>query len=188
MNRPANLSQSPERLFAQAVAALVPFLIDGTQFEEATGRLAAKTLLEDYDTRTPKELQLATQIVALSWASLACLRAAMAVKNRSIDEMLALQDSAIALDRSCQKSTRALAARQKERAKNPKTLSTENWKWDEGVFQLTINQALEKLMDANEKLAAYMDRIMPPVVKKPKMPILFAERMTPSVLSRRTRG
>jgi hypothetical protein len=71
-----------------------------------------------------------------------------------------------------------------------------NTRWDEGVFQLTINQALEKLTDANAKLAAYMATLEPaapvapvaPVAPKSKLSFLFAEQMTPSVLSRRSRG
>jgi hypothetical protein len=181
--------QSPERLRAQAVAALVPFFVDGLTGDETNARLAAEGLLDGYNAATPKELQLSTQIIALGWAAMACLRAAVAVKNLSIDNVLRLQDHAIALDRSSQKATKALEARRKERAKNPKAMLPENTKWDEGVFQLTINQALEKLTDANAMVAAYMATLAPVAQKpKPKLPILFAEQMTPSVLARRARG
>jgi hypothetical protein len=71
---------------------------------------------------------------------------------------------------------------------NPKAMTVENTKWDEGVFQLTINQALETLTDANAGLAAYMNAPAP-VVQRPKLPpILSAEPMTPAVLARRSRG
>jgi hypothetical protein len=196
--------QSPERLRAQAIAALVPFFSDGSGSDEKTARLAAEGLLDDYQAGTPKELQLSTQVIALGWAAMACLRTAVAAKNLSIDDILGLQDNAIALDRSSQKVTKALQLRRKERTKHPHSMTLENTRWDEGVFQLTINQALEKLTDANAKLAAYMatleqaapavlEQTTPvapaaPAAAKSKLSFLFAEQMTPSVLSRRTRG
>ena len=188
MTNPAGSIQSSEHLHAQAIAALVPFFADGPIGDENAARLAAEGLLSDYKAATPKELQLSTQIIALGWAAMACLRTAVAVQNLSIDDLLQLQDSAISLDRASQKATKALEARRKERARNPKAMTAENTRWDEGVFQLTINQALEKLTDANAKLAAYMATLNPPVVQAPKLPILFAEQMTPSVLARRARG
>ncbi|MDR3534831.1 MAG: hypothetical protein P4L90_30240 [Rhodopila sp.] len=178
------LIQSPERLRDQAIAALVPFFLDGPASDPKAARLAAEGLLDGYNAATPKELQLSTQIVAFGWASLACLRTAVAAKNLSIDDVLNLQDSAIALDRSSQKATKALEARRKERAKNPQAMTPENTRWDEGAFQRAINQAFEKLADANAKLAAYMATLVP-VETKPKLPILRAEPMTPAVLARR---
>lgn len=190
MNNTTGSIQSPERLRAQAVAALVPFFLDGPAGDVRTARLAAEGMLDEYKAVTPKELQLATQIVALGWAALACLRTAAAAKNLSIDGMLDLQDTAIALNRSCMKATKALDIRRKERAKNPQAMTLENTKWDEGAFQLAINQALDSYNDANAKLAAYMATPAPvaaPVVQKTKLPILSAEQMTPSVLARRAR-
>jgi hypothetical protein len=182
---------SPERLYAQAIAALVPFFADSLS-DEATAREAARGLLADYEAATPKELQLSAQIIALGWAALACLRAAVAAKHLSVSEVVRLQDSAIALDRASQKATRTLEARRKERARNPKAMTVENTSWDEGAFQLTMNQALEKLLDANAKLAAYLtpqptQSLQPTQPAKPKLPIMFAEPMTPSVLARRAR-
>jgi hypothetical protein len=188
MSIPAGPIQSPERLHAQAIAALVPFFIDGSPGDEKNARIAARGLLDEYCALTPRELQLSTQIIALSWAALACLRAAAAGKNLTIEQVLGLQDNAIALDRASQKSAKALEARRKERVKNPKAMTLENTKWDEGVFQLTINQALEKLIEANDIAAAYMAEFAPPAAPKPKLPILSAEQMTPSVLARRARN
>src|ERR1700742_2549797 len=148
--------QSPERLRALAIAALVPFFLESPASDVDTARAVAAGLLDDYKAATPKELQLATQIVALGWAALACLRTAAAAKNLSIDGMLDLQDDAIALNRSCMTATKALDVRRKERAKNPGAMTLENTRWDEGAFQLAINQALDKYNDANAKLAAYM--------------------------------
>lgn len=187
--------QSLERLRAQAIAALVPFFMENPASDEKTARSVAETLLDEYKAATPKELQLATQIVALGWTVLACLGAAAAVKNRSIDEMLDLQDSAIALNRLSLKASKALDVRRKERAKNPLGMTVENTQWDEGAFQLAINRALDAYTDASVKLAAYMATLEPvapktmpePVAPKAKLPFLSAEQMTPSVLARRAR-
>ena len=117
MHKQAGPAQSPERLRAHAIAALVPFFVDGPSSDETAARLAAEGLLDDYNAATPKELQLSTQIIALGWAAMACLRAAVAAKHLSVDDVLRLQDNAIALDRSSQKATKALEARRKERAR-----------------------------------------------------------------------
>ena len=187
--------QTPERLRAQAIAALVPFFMETPASDETTARSVAETLLDEYKAATPKELQLATQIVALGWAVLACLGAAAAVKNQSIDGMLDLQDSAIALNRLSLKASKALDVRRKERAKNPRAMTVENTQWDEGAFQLAINRALDAYTDASAKLAAYMATLEPaapkttpePVAPKTKLPFLSGEQMTPSVLARRAR-
>jgi hypothetical protein len=185
--------QSLERLRQHAIAALVPFFLDGPTSDPRVAHLAVESLLDDYHAKTPKELQLSTQIVALNWAALACLRAAVAVRNLSVMDALRLQDSAIALDHASNKATKVLEARRKERAKNPKALKPVNTMWDEGVFQLAINQSLDKLNDANAKLAAYMATLVPPAPAAPaapaaKLPFLFGEQMTPSVLARRARN
>jgi hypothetical protein len=188
---------SPERLRDHAIASLVPFFIDGSGTDDKAARMAAAALLDEYSAGTPRELQLSAQIIALCWASLACLRTAVAAQTLPVMERLGLQDTAIALDRSSQKATKALNARRKEREKNPRAMTAANTKWDEGVFQLAVNQALDALNDANTRLAAYMRAIAasaapvaPPVVEAPevpKLPILFPEQMTPSVLARRSR-
>jgi hypothetical protein len=175
---------SPERLRQHAIAALVPFFVDGPTNSVKTARLAVEALLDDYQAGTPRELQLAAQIIALGWASMACLRAAVATRNLSVREALRLQDSAIALDRSSQKASKALQSRRKERAKNPKGLTAANTTWDEGVFQLAINQALDKLNDANARLASYLA----PAAKPAKLAFQFGEQMTPSVLAKRARS
>lgn len=144
--------QSLERLRAYAAVALVPFL-DAPSCDEQSALNAAAAMLDDYNAMTPKELQLSTQIIALGWAVLACLSASMMVKERSIEDMLRFQDSAVALDRNAHRIRKALTARQKERLKNPALLTVENTSWDEGVFQLVVNQALDKMTEANAELA-----------------------------------
>jgi hypothetical protein len=186
MSHSVSSLQSPERLHARAIAALVPFFVDGPTRDAEAAQRIAEGLLSDYKAGTPRELQLATQIVALGWAALACLRAAAAAKNLSIDGMLDLQDDAILMNRLALKATKTLEAQQKGRAKNPGSMTLETIKWDEGAFQLAINQALDKYNDANARLAAYMAPPKP-VVRKTKLPILFAEQMTPAVLERRAR-
>ncbi len=197
-------THSIERLRDQAIAALVPFFLDGPTGDAKEARQIAEGLLDDYHAVTPRELQLSAQIIALGWASLACLRTAAAVKTLSLEGKLDLQDSAIALDRSSQKATKALEASRKERTKNPGAMTLEKTKWDEGAFQKAINQALEQLHDANGKLATYVAtlpaaeqafitgvpaQVTPaPVAAKPKLPFLSAEQMTPSVLARRARN
>jgi hypothetical protein len=178
--------QLTERLRAQAIAALTPFFIDGHTCDETSARVVAEGMLDDYNAATPKELQLSTQIIALGWASLACLSAAMVVKDESLDEMLRLQNAALTLHRSSHKATKALEARRKERMKNPRALTPENARWDEGVFQLVINQAMEKMNDANARLAAFMVA-SPPAKQTPKLSFVTSEPMTPGVLARRQR-
>ena len=158
--------QSLDRLREHAAAALAPFFLeDPTEdisISDPNGaRSAAAAILADYAAATPKELQLSAQIIALGWASLACLRTAVAAKNLSVQEILGLQDTAIALDRASHKTTRTLEARRKDRSHNPRAMTLEKTRWDEGVFQLTINQALDKMNDANAKLAAYMETLTP---------------------------
>jgi hypothetical protein len=189
MSNAAASIQSPERLRKHAIASLVPFFVDSPDGDPTTARLAAEGMLDGYNATTPKELQLSTQIIALGWAAMACLRAAVAARNLSVADALRLQDHAIALDRSSQKATKALNARRKERAKKPESVTPENMRWDEGVFQLAINQALDHLMDANAKLATYMASHSPgtaaPVKATPNF--LSGGQMTPPVPARRAR-
>jgi hypothetical protein len=175
-----------ERLRDQAITALVPFFAGGQVGDEKTARVVAEGLIDDYKPATPKELQLAAQIIALGWASLACISASMVVKDQSIEEMLRLQGHAIALDRLSQKATKALDARRKERAKNPDGMTPESMLWDEGAFQMAINEALEKMNDANCKLAVFT-AMLKPHEDTPKLSSLFGEPMTPAVLARRRR-
>ena len=198
MSRTADSTQSLERLRDQAITALVPFFAAGPITDLTTVRLAVEGLLDSYKPVTLRELQLAAQIIALSWAAMACLRTAVAAKNLRVEEMLCLQDDAIELERSSRKVTNLLNARRRDRTRNPNGMKAENTRWDEGAFQSVINQALQKLTGANAKLAAYMatstpatpipSTPAPPLAANPKLPILWAEPMTQAVLARRARG
>src|ERR1700759_1435882 len=177
--------QPLQRLRDQAIAALVPFFLDSPSSDAMAARLVIAALLDDYHPATAKELELATQIVALSWAALGCLRTAVAAKNLSIEQVLDLQVGAIELDRSCQKASRALESRRRERDENPREMTPEQTNWDEGAFQLEINQAFNKMADANAKFANYLATLAPVEPRSKLLSILSAERMTPAVLARR---
>lgn len=183
--------QSLERRYDQALAALAPFFMTDESSDITAAREAAKSILDCHRAATPKEMQLAAEIVAYGMASLACLGAGAAVKQVSLDEMMDWQDIAIKFSKQSFKATRALEIRQKERTKNPKAMTPENTRWDEGAFQLGMNRALEKVTEANAKLAIFMAAMAPSpkvaVEPKVKLPIFFAEQMTPSVLARRAR-
>jgi hypothetical protein len=170
--RPEPLQAEPLR--ARAAAALVPFLADGSASNDKAARVAADAVLDDYNAATPKELQLATQIVALGWAAMSCLRAAVAAKNLSLNEILRLHDDADALDRSAQKDTTALAACRQDWARLPPATITESTQWDEDVFQLLINHALEKLTNANARVARSMTTLAPVAPNRPQ-PLRFVE-------------
>jgi hypothetical protein len=174
--------QPPDRLRAQAIAALLPFLIDGPTSDLPSARIAAESLLDSYRATTPQELQLATQIIAFGWAAIACLRAAASAKSLSTDDMLRLQDDAIGFDGSSQKAIAALEA-----CRTGRTANIEDTRWDEGAFQLAINRALDKLTDANAKVAGYMATLAPGTPKS-GLSVGWAEQMTRTVLARWTRN
>jgi len=196
MNEPCSSTLTLAHRYDQALAALVPFILNDPNGDAAAARDAAKAMLDCYKAATPKELQLATELVAYGWASMACLGAASAVRNASIDQMLDWQDAAIALQRLSTKTDKVLEACRKERTKNPKAMTVASTSWDEGGFQLRMNRTLEKVMLAQTKIAAFMAAMAPPTAKpvpvaeaapKIKFPSLSAQQMTPSVLARRAR-
>jgi hypothetical protein len=191
----SQIAEPSPRLREQTAAALAPFFMDGegSAADIARATAAAAAILEDYHAKTPKELQLAAQIVAFSFATLACLGAAATVGSQDLDVMLDLQDSAIALDNLEDKSTRALEARRRERERAPERMTAASTQWDNAAFQSAIGRALEKFLYANSKVPEVREMHpvaeMPPVAEKPaKLPILSAEPMTLSVLARRGSG
>jgi hypothetical protein len=173
----------PARLRDRAIGALVPFFVDAATADEIAARSVAAGVLDDYHAATPKELQLATQIIALGFASLGCLSAAMVVKDASLPEMLRLQGHALALDRASKKASKALEVLRKQRAKHPQAMVRESAEWDDTAFRSAIGQALERMTEANARLATFMAACAP----KPKLSPLFAEPMTKAVLARRAR-
>ncbi|WP_428493542.1 hypothetical protein [Rhodopila sp.] len=159
MKEATNPTESTERMRVYASAALSPFFTSAANGCETAAQKSADSLLQDYRAATPKEIQLSAQIIAAGLATLACLSAASVAKHDSINEMLRLQREALKLHRVSDKATKMLEARKKQRTTNPKTLATAQTKWDEGTFQLAINQALDKFNDSNARVAAYMDSL-----------------------------
>jgi hypothetical protein len=184
------LEPSP-RLREQTAAALAPFFMDGTGGNAGLASAAAAAMLGDYHPKTPKELQLAAQIVAFSFAALACLGAAASVGSQDLDMMLDLQDSAIALNTLSEKSSKALDARRRDRQRSPHSLSPNAMQWDNAGFQSAIGRALEKFLYANTKIPVLRPAELPPAPVKPKpekLPILSAEPMTLAILAKRGNG
>jgi hypothetical protein len=179
---------SPE-LREQAAAALAPFFMTGTDGETQAAQEAAAATLEDYAPMTPKELQLAAQSVAFSFAALACLGAAAMVRTEDLDMTLDLQESALAMDALADKNTRALEARQRERQRAPHLMSAANTQWDNAAFRKAIARALEKMLYADTKLAALHQKAAattsPAAPEPEKLSVLSAEPMTLSLLARR---
>ena len=176
------LPPSP-RLREQTATVLAPFFMIEGQNDLGPARDAAAALLDEYKAMTPKELQLAAQIVAFDFAVLACLGASMTVGKQDLDAMLDLQDSALALDRLSEKSIKALNARRRERAKAPHLMSRANTEWDNAAFQSAIGRAREKMLYAETKLPTFA-KPKPAPIPPAKLPILLAEPMTTSVLAR----
>lgn len=168
----------------QAAAALAPFFMTGTDDAAVAVREAA-ALLDEYAPMTPKELQLAAQIVAYDFAALACLGASATVRTLDLDVMLDLQDSALSMNALSDKSTRALEARRRERERAPHTLSAANTQWDNTAFRKAIARAQEKLLYANTKLAALQQKAPEPTPEPGKPPAVSAEQTTLSLLAHR---
>jgi hypothetical protein len=176
--------QAPSpRLRETTAAALAPFFMIGATGDTDQARAAAASILDEYQAATPKELQLAAQIVAFDFAALACLGAAASVRNGDLDIMLDLQDSAIALNTLSEKSTKALEARRRERQRAPHLMSAANTEWDNAAFQTAIGRALEKRLYAETKLTV-LAKPQPAPPPAAKLPILLAEPMTTSMLAR----
>src|SRR5271166_6328510 len=172
----------------RATAALAPFFVNGADGDTVLARAAAAAVLDDYHAMTPKELQLSAQIVGFGFAALACLSTAAMLRDLDRGTMLDLQINAIALNRLAQKTTKALAARRRERERAPDLMSAENTEWDNAGFQTAIGRALEKLLYAYARMPV-TSPVRPvtsaAAVRLEKLPILSAEPMTLSVLSRR---
>jgi hypothetical protein len=183
---------SPGQLRDLAIAALVPFFLDDRAGDPATawvgGRVMAEGLLDEYRAVTPEELQLSAQIIAFGWAALTCISASIVVKDRSPEDMLRLQGHAIALDRLSQKATKALEARRRDRGKNRAAMPPGSAHWDQAAFQLAINNATQKMSEANDKLRAFAAAAQPASRPAPKPSPLLSEPMTSAVLTRRRRA
>jgi len=179
----SQLQAPTPRLREQAATALAPFFMIGADGDIDQARAAAAEMLDEYQAKTPRELQLAAQILAYDFATLACLGAAASVRDGDLDIMLDLQDSAIALDALSAKSTKALEARRRERERAPHLMTAANTEWDNAAFQSAIGRAREKMLYAETKLPTFA-KPKPAPIPPAKLPILLAEPMTTSVLAR----
>lgn len=192
---------SPERLWQQAISALLPFFIDSPAADRTIARRNATASLAAYQAATPQELQLAAQIIANEWAMMACLQTATAITCESVDQMLLWQDAALRFNEVSLKERRALDRRRKDRERNPGAMTPEQIQWNEGAFQRIINLALDKWAAAKAVFAAHAPerlRVQAPPREAPrtvaparqtpapvvqKMTFVFAEPMTPAVLA-----
>lgn len=143
------------RCRAYAIAALVPFFT--ADAGEATAEAIATELLDEYQATAPRQIQLAAEVIALGWATLACLGASATMGLEPM-AMLALQDEALRLERMTRRANKALEASRKGTAAETG--------WDEGAFQLTINRAMEAMGRANRRLGRVPEE--PEVVPMPK--------------------
>lgn len=177
------MSKALQQYREQAASALAPFFLEGAHGDRSSAQSAAGTMLDSYNPVTPKEWQLAAQIVAYGFAALACLGSALAVKNLPIQELLDLQDAALALDRLAQKCTKDLEARRRERARTPLAMTPQNMQWDDAGFKAAMSKALAKMEHAASKMPQPV--VTPPKRKKPDLRIVSSEPMTSTVLARR---
>ncbi|HET6605353.1 MAG TPA: hypothetical protein VFG62_01710 [Rhodopila sp.] len=162
----------------QAANALYPFIAAGVSWDENLGRAVAYEAIDGYAPKTPREIQLSAQIVACSFAAIACLRSAMAAKNLSLAAILRLQEAALKLDDDAAKATAALETRQRERESAPQFQTAESVAWDHVAFNRTMSVALKRMREADSKIP----EILPKPIK-PKLRIVASEPMTTSVLA-----
>lgn len=175
---------SPDRLRDHAIAALMPFFLEGLTGGRKGAREKAASALDRYQPVTPRDLQLAAQVVAYDAAMMACLRMTETLMQAlSVRQAFDWQDVTIKWTKVSLKDLRALEARRKQREKYPDSGVPETAGWEEGAFQRVINQALEGFHTANEAFA----RLRPDLAPEPKLTFLFAEPMTPAILAWRSR-
>ncbi len=160
--------------------ALSPFFLDAANGDELMAQDAAARVLDDYYPADPNEMQLAAAIVAFSLATIACLRSAIAGQNLSVKDVLALQNTALALERSGRRATQALDASRKRRQAVPLRKSDASTQWNEAAFKDAMQKALAKLRFADAKVPELVPPT--PVRKKPKLHIVASEPMTTHVL------
>src|SRR6185437_14385219 len=122
------------------------------------------------------------QIVACSFAAIACLRSAMAAQNLSVAAILRLQEAALKLDDEAAKATVALQTRQRERQCAPQCQTADSVAWDHAAFNRTMNVALKRMREADSKIPEILPKPKPKPIT-PKLRIVAAEPMTTSILA-----
>jgi hypothetical protein len=164
----------------QAANALYPFIASGVDWDESLGKAVAFQAIDGYAPKTPREIQLSAQILACSFATICCVRSAMAAKNLSVEAVLNLQEAALALDEEAHRSTVALEAKQRERQRAPQVMTRDSVAWDHAAFNKTMNIALKRMRDADSKIADMLPKRTP---APPTLHVAGAEPMTTSVLA-----
>lgn len=164
----------------QAATALYPFMAAGVDWNEDMAMAAAYQAIDCYGPQTPREVQLSAQIVACSFAAIACLRSAVAGKDLSATAILKLQDTALALDEQAHKATKALEAKQRERQRAPQALTEQSVAWDDTSFRRTLSSALKKMQEADAKIADLLPKRKP---MPPKLQVVASAPMTTAVLA-----
>lgn len=164
----------------QAANALYPFVASGVAWNESLGRAVAYEAIDGYGPKTPREVQLSAQIVACSFAAIACLRSAVVAKNLSVAAILRLQEAALKLDDEAAKATVALESKQRERQRAPQTVTSDSVAWDHTTFNRTMNVALKRMREADSKIAEILPK---PKSITPKLRVVAAEPMTTAVLA-----
>jgi hypothetical protein len=164
----------------QAANALYPFIAAGVAWNESLGRAVAYEAIDGYGPQTPREIQLSAQIVACSFAAIACLRSAMAAQNLSVAAILRLQEAALKLDDEAAKARVALETRQRERQRAPQGQTAGGIAWDDVAFNRTMNTALKRMREADSKIPELLPKPKPIV---PKLRVVAAEPMTTSILA-----
>lgn len=164
----------------QAANALYPFIASGVDWDESLGKAVAFEAIDGYAPKTPREIQLSAQIVACSFATISCVRSAMAAKNLSVEAILNLQDAALALDEEAHRSKVALEAKQRERQRAPQVMTPDSVAWDHSAFNKTMNLALKRMRDADSKIVDILPTRKP---VRPTLQVVAAEPMTTSVLA-----
>ena len=142
------------RMLDRVLARIVPFLAGDAALDDAESRTAAWQLLACFDAVTGKELQLAGQVVALSLASLDCLRCCMSEPDLPLPALLRMQDHALALNGLSEKSRRTLEARKRARLKG-QAARPESGMMNDTEFDEMIARAREMVSFARMKLEAH---------------------------------
>lgn len=139
-------------LRGHALATLTPFLMQAPSDNEEDARLAAKDLLDFYQPATPRELQLAAQAAALSWASLALLGTGFRAARLSGALMAEIHEAALSMDVLATEQGKALKAQRRQRARNVRRIRPEDLRWDEGEFQLVMNRTFDTVTAAQARV------------------------------------
>jgi hypothetical protein len=184
-------SSTPDHVQDRVISAITPFFIVDATTNDASAREAARHMLGDYNAATGRELQLAAQVVVFSFAALDCLRCSMTERDMPVEVLLRMRTNAVALNGLCEKSQKALDARQRDRGKGV-AFTSNAAQLDEAEFEAAISKARQMVAFARTKLEAHrVGKAL--AVAKPAVPVgptlstllTGSQQVTPEVLARR---